>query len=419
MTTDTLREEVIALRRRSLYAPLPMGVALVVAVMLGIAGGDPSWGVWIVLLAGGVPLWIAVARDARRRDATVLAKGDDVVRSYLRGRLDGQIVQTSRLVSAFIAIPFLLLGLVFLVGGTKHPARPLLAAEYFLVGAVLLVSVLHRRFRVRPALVRRRAELGEAPASPEPWLADVAREIAAAQGDTHAALFWHETTGVKMRDANVAVRNLPEPPPATVEAGAFSTAAADPGPPDDVVRARIRTLAWRDLAGHAITLAILAALFVTQNWAKGGTVHSIAREQWGELTIAQKAYAVIGAFTVLVAFAQRHLHRQALKGGASSVRAYYRRELERRLARVSKWSVAEKVFLGVAALFVVEAVIGIAGGTESHRGGGWPALAEALVFVVWFVVVPYATKRRRRPVLAREFAELIGAGEPPPVPPVA
>ncbi len=410
MTADgDIRGEVVRLRRSSAFAPVPVGAALVPALALALIGRNEIGWLWGLLLALGIPLWIAVDRAGRRRDALVLAYDDETVRSYLRGRLAAQAALASRLwllvVYGFGCVFF---AAVYGEGSTpRHPAEPLLGLQLLLVGVTLLGSAVWRMVLAH-LRKRRLAALGGPPSSapPEPWLVETTHRVNDAEGAAYAALFWHEATGVAMKEAKRAVAALP--PPQQPADGA--------GPPDEVVRATVRKLRRSVLAGQAAILAMLLALTATQQWARGWPAGPAA----SELTTSQKIYAAVAAFIVLVAMASWNMHTKALRGTPASLRAHCRRMLEMRLRRIAKWSPLA-ILLAVFALYLVgTAVLRIATDVLEERPiRGFPRLVESLIFVLWFIAIPLHARLRGLPKERRQFEELFGAGEPPPIPPVA
>jgi hypothetical protein len=415
--TDDLREELVRLRRRDWLATVPVGVALLVSAVVAAACGDVSWVVWATVLVLGTWLCRTAAKAAHKRDAAVLALDDDAVRAYARGRFDGLIARYARVGAAFVAVPFVLLGSVLVLPPHDRPDLLSFGTAFLSLGGVLLVLTLWRRFVARPALIRRRAAIGDGSAAPAPWAVKMARKISAAQGDGFAALFWHEATGVKMKEAHVAVRNLPDAaaPPSAV---ADSPSAAAPGPSADEMRVVIRSLRRRVLGAHATYVAGVAALFLLENWAKGGSWRSVARDTWSQLTIAQQAYACVGGFFLLGAFAQWTVHRQALAGNAASMRAYWRRVLARRLAHLSGWSAVRIVWTCVAAALAANAVYRFVADGGSARGGGVsPRLVEAALLCAWLLARLFGPRTKARSRAERALADFDAKCAAPSVPP--
>jgi len=407
--TDDVRAEVVRLRRRDWLATVPVGVALLVSAAVAAVCGDASWIVWTIVLALGIWLVRVAAKAARLRDAAVLALDDDAVRDYVRARLDGLIARHKRAWPALLAIPFVLLGAVLVIPPDDRPDLMAFGAAFLSLGGALFVLPLWRRFVSRPALIGRRAALGDGPPRPAPWVVKMAREISAAKGDSFAALFWHEATGVRMKEAHVAVRNLPPE---------SAPAAPDSGPSADGMRVAIRSLRRRDLGVHAKYAAGVAALFLLENWAKGGSWRSVARDTWSQLTIAQQAYACVGGYFLLGAFAQWTVHRQALLGNAASMRAYWRRVLARRLARLSRWSAAQIVWTCVAASLAANAVRQyIAHDGRARLGGVSPRLVEAALLCAWLFVRLFRPRTKYRSRVERALAEFDAKCAAPSVPP--
>jgi len=415
-----LRDEVVRLRRRGTLTPLPLGVAMFASIALCVFDGG-AWMPWAAFLAFGVWISFAVAKDARRREAVVISRDDETVRSYLRGRLDEWLKRSTRIATALAFAAFMptLIGAAHLATSAREPADLLLATRCFLFGGALVVMVVDRLFVARPAVKRLRSSLGDAPpsATPAPWLVDVAREIAAAQGDAHAAFFWNEATGVGLRAAKAAVRGLPpgpapESPPPTPNAPDSVVPAA--GPPIEAVRAGVKTLARRDAVDPAASFAILAVLFVVRNWEKSASWSAFASTPWSTLVRAQPVYAGIAAFVVFGGLAQFSLHRGALNGNEASLRTYYRRELEKRMTRVARWSKFEIALVVFAAGFFAIAVAEVVlDAVRARPVTHFADLVVSVIFVAWFIAMPWLSKRRLRPLLERERADLLGPDEPP------
>jgi hypothetical protein len=400
-----VRAEVLRLRRNGWSELLAVGAALVVAGVCGFAWGGDTWIVWAVLLALGTWLYRVASKASRLRDAAVLELSDEAVRAYLRGRLDGLIARYSRVLMSIVAVPFVLLGVALVSAPRDRPDLLAFGAAFLSLGGALFVLPLWRRFVSRPALIRLRTAIGEGDGVPAPWVVEMARKIAAEKGETFAALFWHEATGVKMRDARSAVMTLPDAP---------STTSAAVGPAPDVIRARIRAFARADLAGGAATIVVLAALAVTDGWGMHATREEIWRQGPSLLSGPQRFFAVLGVLVLLGAVVRNNMHRAALKAADGPMRTYYRRELDQRLARSSKWSPVQIALVVVAAVFVASAVVRIALDVVRDRPTtGVPWLVESLVFATWYVAMPWRAKRKWRPVLERERAEFVGPDEPP------
>jgi hypothetical protein len=213
---QAVRDEVRALRRQGAVVPLPMGVVFVVALVLAIVEGNPTGFGWATFLVAGVPMWVVATRWSRDRDAEVLAKGDAPALAYLRGRLGYRIKLPQWTIPVFLAFIALLVGAFFLLcvlvsnGEDRLPMRPLLAGELLLVGGTLLATTAWHCLATLPARSRRLAELG-GPLSfspPPDWLLEVAGELHDRGGREHAVALWAETTGLSVRAARRAVREL-------------------------------------------------------------------------------------------------------------------------------------------------------------------------------------------------------------------
>ncbi len=413
MTGDALRDEVIRLRRGSYRSAWPMGAALLLACALALVHADGAGLVWLTTLGLGALLLVPAAKDAAKRDAAVLALGDATALAYLRARLRVSIRSTSRVGLVLLALPPVLIGSAVMMESSNPALYVWRGAQFLVIGIGAAATVLLRRFARRPALERWLASAGHPPPAVghEPWIAEAARRIRIVQGPRSAAFFWHEVTGLTMPAARSAVDSLPEPAPE--EDGVPSAAS---WPPIDVVRQRVAAALRRDMQVWGLHLTIVAVLFVIANWANGRSWDSFADDPFGHLSLGQKIFLGLGGLTLLAAWGQWSTTGHAMKGNETSVRAWYRGELEKRLARLSKWSAGEIFCVVIASVFLAIAVVGLARQiVVAERGNGVALLVESSVFVVWFVVLPYLVKRAGRPRAQRELDEFLRADAPPPL----
>lgn len=396
-----LREEVRRLRRADHRRFVALLAALLVATAGCVVFRRTEGVVFGGLLALLCAACVSATKHSRGRDERVLGMDDEAVRDYLRGRLDGLIARTKKLMlPALLGVPVALLGLLlvaveaFVDGGPPRPDLAAFGVAFAAMGSVL-AGLLWTRFVTRRALIRRRGELGDAPATTPAWIVEMARDIAAKESVSYAALFWHEATGVRVRDAGRAVRNLPDPPGAPPPSG----------PPDEVLRARVRKLARGDLIGHAVSVALFVGILAADVRAIGRTSDEFLRE--GPATFAQGAWLGFAALFLAGGLVAHALHRKALAGGASSLRAYYVRELDKRIARLVGWKAAA-IARALAGTLFLAAAAGAAGG-QLARGGpvaAAPWLVEALLVFAWLVALPWWNRRRALPALERRREEL-------------
>lgn len=407
------RDAVMRLRRGSSLGPVPVGVAVVAADVIAIAGGDSAWTFWSLLLFIGGLLCVAMAKSARRREALVLTQDDATVRAYLCARLDRSIALASRIAGAMFVPPLLLLGVVHQASTKTWPERSGDALQCYVVAGGLVVTYVYRWLVRRRALVRQRTAIGESPTvSPPPrWLIELTRVVTAAQGTTEATLLWHDVTGANMRAARAAVLTLPDSAtPATAGDSPIAPVPASAHPTPDFVSARIRAFARADLLGSLETFAIFCVLVVAENYAVHVSWREFGSIRWDQLTIVQQICIPLATLIFFGAAIKRANHRAALKGLATPMRAYYAMELRERVACASKWQPA-----GIGLALFLLACIGVSqyrvGADPSHTAfaGGLPRLVEAALIVAWWFVTPVVSKRTTLRRLGPELVALSAA----------